>query len=121
MTGRVPAFLVDAAFVVLFATLGRATHAEGVTGGGVDSVAWPFLVALALGWAVVRARGRWPLAVADGVLVWLVTALVGLAVRVAAGGGFAVSFGAVTLVVLGVFLVGWRVLRRVARRPARAG
>lgn len=120
MTGRVAAFLVDAAFVVLFATLGRASHAEGVTAGGVTSVAWPFLLALALGWAVVRARGRWPLTVPDGVLVWLVTALVGLAVRVAAGGGFAVSFGIVTLLVLGAFLVGWRVLSRLLLRPGPA-
>jgi len=51
-----PAFFVDAAFVLLFAALGRASHSEGVSWSGVVGVAWPFLVALALGWAVAHRR-----------------------------------------------------------------
>jgi hypothetical protein len=45
--------------------------------------------------------------------VWLTTVVLGLVVRVLAGGGFAWSFGVVTLVVLGVFLMGWRYLSLV--------
>jgi hypothetical protein len=113
VTGRVVALLLDAAFVVLFAALGRASHAEGVTAAGVASVAWPFLVALGLGWVTAGAMGRWPVRLPGSATVWLVTVVVGLALRVATGGGFAVSFGVVTLLVLGLFLVGWRCAREV--------
>ena len=115
MRRAAPALLLDVLSVVLFATVGRASHAEGVTAGGVLAVAWPFLAALAAGWALVRARGAWPLAVGPAVPVWLVTTGLGLVLRVATGGGFAWSFGAVTLVVLGVLLVGWRCVREVVR------
>ena len=48
------AALLDAAFVVVFAAIGRASHAEDVL-GGLAVTAWPFLVALAAGWAVTLA------------------------------------------------------------------
>ncbi|WP_406830894.1 DUF3054 domain-containing protein [Pedococcus sp. KACC 23699] len=111
----VPAFLLDAAAVLLFATIGRASHEEGVTLGGVLLVAWPFLAALALGWALARARGAWPTGLPGSVVVWLTTVVVGLCLRVATGGGFAWSFAVVTLVVLGLFVVGWRCVREVGR------
>jgi hypothetical protein len=107
--------VLDVLSVLLFATVGRASHAEGLTAGGVLGVAWPFLTALAVGWGLVRARGAWPLSVGAAVPAWLVTACLGLALRVASGGGFAWSFGVVTLVVLGLFLVGWRCAREVRR------
>jgi hypothetical protein len=110
-----PALLVDVAFVLLFATLGRASHEEGLTVGGVLGVAWPFLAALVVGWVAARQRGAWPTRVRSSWLVWLVTALLGLALRVVAGGGFAWSFGVVTLLVLGLFLVGWRCAAEVVR------
>lgn len=115
MSAAVVAFLVDAALVLLFAVLGRASHAEGLTWTGVLGVAWPFLTALAVGWALARRRGAWPTGVAGSAVVWLVTVVLGLALRVATGGGFAWSFGLVTLVVLGFFLVGWRCIGEVAR------
>lgn len=118
MRRAVPAFLLDVAAVLLFATIGRASHAEGVTLAGVLLVAWPFLVALALGWAFARTRGGWPTRVRGSLVVWLTTVVVGLALRVATGGGFAWSFGVVTLLVLGVFLVGWRCVREVSRFAA---
>jgi hypothetical protein len=115
LRGRVAAFLVDAAFVLLFATIGRASHREGLTVTGVLEVAWPFLVALAVGWvAAVRLRG-WPVGVPGAEVVWLVTVVLGLGLRVLSGGGFAWSFGVVTLLVLGLFLVGWRCAVAVLR------
>jgi len=110
-----PAFLVDVAFVLLFATLGRLSHSEGLSLAGVPAVATPFLVALVLGWALARRRGPWPTRVPGSPLVWLVTVGVGLVLRVATGGGFAWAFGLVALVVLGVFLVGWRCAVEVVR------
>lgn len=115
MRAAVAGFLLDAALVLLFALLGRASHAEGLTWPGVLEVAWPFLVALAASWAVARRRGAWPTGVAGSPWVWVVTVVLGLALRVATGGGFAWSFGLVTLVVLGVFLVGWRCVGDVVR------
>ena len=115
LRGRVVAFVVDACFVLLFATVGRASHREGLTVGGVLEVAWPFLVALVVGWlAAVRLRG-WPVAVPGSEVVWLVTVVLGLGLRVLTGGGFAWSFGVVTLLVLGLFLVGWRCAVAVLR------
>ena len=45
----------------------------------------------------------------------VIRVVLGLALRVAAGGGFAWSFGLVTLLVLGLFLVGWRCAAEVLR------
>ena len=116
MRAAVAAFVVDAALVVAFATVGRASHDEAVSLTGILAVAWPFLVALVVGWAAARARGgSWPVRVPGSVIVWLVTSVLGLALRVLAGGGFAWSFGLVTLIVLGLFLVGWRCAVEVAR------
>ena len=110
-----PASIVDAAFVLLFATLGRISHTEGVGWAGVLGTAWPFLVALAVGWALARVRSGWPTRMQGSAAVWLVTVVLGLALRVATGGGFAWSFGLVALVVLGLFLIGWRCAVEVVR------
>jgi hypothetical protein len=110
-----PAFFVDAAFVLLFATLGRVSHEEGVTVGGVLGVAWPFLAALVVGWVAARVRGPWPTRMPAAWVVWLVTSLLGLLVRVVSGGGFAWSFGLVTVLALGLFLIGWRCAAEVTR------
>ncbi len=112
---RVVAYAVDALFIVLFATLGRMSHAEGVTWGGVLGVAWPFLVACAVGWVVASRVRAWPVRMPGSAVMWIVTVVLGLALRVATGGGFAWSFGLVTLLVLGFFLIGWRCAAEVAR------
>ena len=39
------ALVVDVALVLLFATIGRFSHEEGLTVSGVLGVAWPFVVA----------------------------------------------------------------------------
>jgi hypothetical protein len=109
------ALVVDVAFVLLFATIGRLSHDEGLTGAGVVGVAGPFVVALLVGWLVAWRRSGWPVRMRGSTTLWLVTAVLGLALRVATGGGFAWSFGIVTLVVLGLFLVGWRCAVEVLR------
>jgi hypothetical protein len=127
------AFGIDLAFVLLFTSIGRASHEEGVTITGVLGIAWPFVVALVVGWLVAQRHSGWPVRLPGSTTVWLVTAVLGLALRVATGGGFAWSFGVVPLVVLGVFLVGWRCAAEIgrflraratsrgARRGSRAG
>ncbi len=109
------ALIVDVAFVLLFATIGRISHAEGVTLGGVAGVAWPFVLALLVGWVIARQRSGWPVRMPGSLIVWLVTVVLGLLLRVATGGGFAWSFGLVTLLTLGLFLIGWRCAAEVFR------
>jgi len=109
------ALVVDLAFVLLFATIGRLSHEEGASVAGVHGVAWPFAAAQLVGWLVAHRRSGWPVRIPGSATVWLVTAVLGLVLRVATGGGFAWSFGVVTLVVLGLFLIGWRCSVEVVR------
>lgn len=131
------AFLADAAAVALFVAAGRRTHEASGFSGFLDTLR-PFLIALLIVWlgvfvwqAIAMARaaestdaldwraraarrlvGLWP----TGVLVWLVTAGGGLGLRAAGGGGLAGGFPYVTIGVLGMLLLGWRVVAMVVRR-----
>ena len=113
------AALADAACVVAFAALGRASHDEGSAVGGTLEVAAPFLVGGALGWAATRGW-REPLSVRTGAAAWAGALVVGMLLRnLAWDRGTAPSFVIVTAIVLGVLIVGWRLtLRRLRARPA---
>lgn len=110
-----PAWLaaaLDAACVLLFVVIGRASHAKGETLAGIASTAWPFLVGLALGWLAARAWRR-PLGlVPAGVGAWLGTVALGMVLRVVSGQGTAFAFILVALAFLGLFLLGWRALAK---------
>lgn len=110
---------VDLACVLVFAAIGRASHAEGLGLAGVGTTAWPFAAGLLLGWVLVlvvpAARAR-PLALLAGVLVWVPTVVVGMLLRVASGAGVQTSFVVVATIVLGVFLLGWRGVAALVRR-----
>lgn len=109
---------LDVVLVVVFAAVGRASHAEGVTLSGVVQTSWPFLVGLAVGWALVRWRsGDWPAHLGHGLTVWGCTVVVGMLLRVATGQGVAPTFVLVAAAVLAAFLLGSRVL--LAWRPRR--
>jgi hypothetical protein len=118
------AVVLDCCCVLVFVVIGRASHTQGESLAGIASTAWPFLAGLAGGWLAARTWRRpfvlWP----GGVGAWLGTVAVGMALRVVAGQGTAFAFVVVALVFLGLFLLGWRVLARVAARrrwPAEAG
>lgn len=120
-TAVVGAAVADVLFVVLFAVIGRASHEEDLSLGGVAETAWPFLVGLVAGWLVTLAW-RAPLApVRTGLGIWAVTVAGGMLLRAVVGQGVVVAFVIVASVVLLVFLVGWRgivtLVRR--RRPSR--
>jgi len=110
---------LDVVLVLVFVLIGRASHDEADTAAGIVTTAWPFLVGLVVGWAVMRAW-RAPLALAwTGVGVWVATVVVGMLLRVVSGQGTALSFVIVATIVLGVFLLGWRALARLGRRGRR--
>jgi len=101
--------LADVCCVLAFVVIGRASHSDGETLAGIASTAWPFLAGLACGEVAARAW-RQPLAlVPAGVGAWLGAVVVGQALRVLAGQGTALAFIVVSLLFLGVFLLGWRV------------
>jgi hypothetical protein len=102
--------LVDLLAVLVFAAIGRRSHAEGITAADVASTAWPFATGAAAGW--VAARGwRAPTSVrATGVPVWVGAVVGGMLLRRATGEGTATSFVVVTSIFLGTALLGWRAL-----------
>ena len=106
------ASVADGAAILLFAAVGRLSHAEGVTPLGVLDVAWPFLAGGALGTLAGRTWRR-PAALSSGLAVWAGTVGGGMLLRALTGGGVPVPFVIVAAVVLAVLLLGWRLCYRV--------
>lgn len=118
-----PAVIVDAVLVLIFAVIGRASHDESPA--GFLLTAWPFLVALIVGHvlaALLPGRPRRPWSVLWGVVVWVVTVAGGMLLRVAAGDTAQLAFIIVATLTLGVLLVGWRAVTALLRhgRASRA-
>lgn len=116
-------FLIDAVLVVVFATFGRGAHSEGLGAAQVWGTAWPFLVGLVAGWVLVLAARRALTAVRTGVVLWVVTLVVGMVIRGLGDGRVPHwSFMIVAGIATGVFLIGWRAIRAaiVRRRSSTA-
>jgi hypothetical protein len=115
------AFLLDLVAVVVFVLVGRRTHHEDAGFVGFLHVAWPFAAALVLGWFVSRAD-RAPLAWGRVAIVWAVTVVAGMLLRITVEGhDFKVSFTIVATLFLGACFFGWRlVYRTVMRRRSAA-
>ena len=110
------ALAADLAFVVLFCTIGRRSHDEGLTITGVLETAWPFLAGAGVGWVASRGWRR-PTALAPtGVVVWLATVVVGMLLRKATGQGTALSFIIVASVTTAILLLGWRAAAALRNR-----
>ena len=108
--------LADVCCVLVFVVIGRANHHAGETLAGVASTAWPFLAGLAVGEVATRAWRR-PLAlVPTGVGVWAGTVAGGQVLRVISGQGTEAAFIVVSLLFLGLFLLGWRLAVRMSAR-----
>jgi hypothetical protein len=108
------ASVADGAAILVFAAVGRLSHAEGVTPLGVLEVAWPFLAGGAVGTLAGRTWRR-PGSLPSGAAVWAGTLVGGMLLRALSGGGVQLSFVMVAAVVLAVLLFGWRLLYRVLR------
>lgn len=112
---RATALILDAAVVLIFTGLGRNTHDESAGALALLSTAWPFLIGLAVSWAVLRGlqqterfRDLKPTSLQVGVGVWISTVCLGMLLRTLSGAGTAVPFVTVAFVVLGLGFIGWR-------------
>jgi hypothetical protein len=104
----VAAVFADVVFVIVFCTIGRRSHAEGITITGVAETAWPFLAGTAVGWVAVRGWQRPTTLAPTGLVVWLCTVVIGMLLRKATSQGTAVSFVVVASLVTAILLLGWR-------------
>jgi hypothetical protein len=109
------AALTDVICVLVFCAVGRRSHAEGLTAAGVAETAWPFLTGTAVGWLLARGWRRPTDPAPTGLIVWIATVTVGMALRRLSGQGVAVSFVVVASTVTAVLLLGWRLLTRLTR------
>jgi len=125
-TGRTPnapgpgvvflSLAVDAALVIIFAAIGRGSHARAATITGLGETAWPFLAGLAVMWLVTLAW-RHPLRVVrTGIPLWVGTVALGMLLRALSGQGTALPFVIVATLTLALLLVGWRVLAVLTRK-----
>lgn len=109
-------FAIDVVLVLIFALSGRSSHEESLTFTGILQTAAPFLIALTVLTALSRpwtSHSRiWP----TGVLIWVGTVVLGLALRVLFGATAALPFIIVATIVLGVFLIGRRIATTLASR-----
>jgi peptidoglycan/LPS O-acetylase OafA/YrhL len=102
------ALLADIVCVIVFATIGRRSHAEGLTVAGIAQTAWPFLAGTAVGWLLIGGWRRPFTVIPTGVAVWVCTVVVGMLLRKATSAGVATSFVVVASVATAVLLLGWR-------------
>ena len=109
------AFGLDVLSVVLFVAVGRRNHNLGNTVAGVVEVALPFLIALIVAWTTGQAW-RKPFVLSTGVIVWLITVVLGLLLRnLVFDRGIALAFVIVATLTLGFLHVGWRAIFRLVR------
>ena len=86
------ALLADIVCVIVFCTIGRRSHAEGLTVAGIAQTAWPFLAGTGVGWLLIRGWRQPITVIPTGVVVWVCTVVVGMLLRKATSAGVAGEF-----------------------------
>ncbi|QZH62070.1 DUF3054 domain-containing protein [Mycolicibacterium farcinogenes] len=114
------ALVADLICVVVFCTIGRRSHAEGITVAGVAETAWPFLTGTLVGWLLARGWQRPTSLAPTGVVVWVSTVVVGMVLRKLTSAGVAVSLIVVASLVTAALLLGWRAAFAALRRRQSA-
>ena len=110
----------DVASVMVFVIAGRSNHGAEESATGVLHTAGPFLIALVLGWAVMRAWQD-PVSLRVGAGVLAVTVVGGMALRrFVFDDGTQASFVLVAAAFLALFLLGWRAGALLAARNQTA-
>ena len=98
--------LIDVVVVMLFIYAGRETRGIALLDDVLEAV--PFILGILTGWLVGRVWRAPRLVLWPGIIVWVSTVVVGLAVRVLIGAPTDSRFMFITFISLGVFLLGWR-------------
>lgn len=107
---------IDAVLVIVFAAIGRGSHARDATLAGLFETAWPFLAGLAVVWVLTVAWKR-PLSVlTTGIPLWIGTVAFGMLFRALSGQGTAIAFVIVATLTLALLLVGWRLVAALLRK-----
>lgn len=106
----------DAALVLLFAGVGRGSHAREANVLGLFETAWPFLLGLAITWISARISSHPTAPLRSGVPVWIGAVGIGLLLRAMTGAGVALPFVLVAIGTLAVMLVGWRLVVALIQR-----
>ncbi|MDO5677109.1 MAG: DUF3054 domain-containing protein [Propionibacteriaceae bacterium] len=116
---RAVPIIVDLVCVVIFAIIGRASH--GLDPAGVLSTAWPFLVACVVAWVAIVLVKLEGFGWREALIVWLVTVIGGMALRLLSGDTAAWAFVIVATLTLALAFFGWRIIYCLAvKRRARA-
>jgi Protein of unknown function (DUF3054) len=102
------ALLADIVAVIVFCTIGRRSHAEGLTLSGIAQTAWPFLAGTGVGWLLIGGWRRPFTVIPTGLVVWVCTVVVGMLLRKATSAGVQTSFVVVASLATAVLLLGWR-------------
>jgi Protein of unknown function (DUF3054) len=117
---RIPALAIvaDVVAVVVFAAIGRMSHAQPDDLLGLVGTAAPFLVGVVAMWAtpVVRAH---PVGARAALTVWAGTVVIGLLLRAGFTDRLPMTFAMITAVSLAVLMLGWRSLSAVVSLRAR--
>lgn len=107
-----PAVAGDIAAIGIFALLARIAHRSEempLTVGGWLSTTWPFALGVLLGWAVVLLTGKDGRRLGGGVMIWLITVIVGLSIwGVKHGQAPHWSFMIVAGSMSALLMLGWR-------------
>lgn len=112
----VAALLTDVVCVVVFCSIGRRSHEEGLTLAGIAETAWPFVTGTLAGWLAARAWQRPASLYPAGLIIWVCTVVIGMLLRKATSAGTASSFIVVASVTTAVLLLGWRAIATVLAR-----
>ena len=110
------ALFADVACVIVFCTIGRRSHAEGLTVAGIAQTAWPFLAGTGVGWLLIGGWRRPFTVIPVGMVVWVCTVVVGMVLRKVTSAGVSASFVVVASVSTAVLLLGWRAAAALFQR-----
>jgi hypothetical protein len=110
------ALFADIVCVIVFCTIGRRSHAEGLTVAGIAQTAWPFLAGTAVGWLLIGGWRKPFTVIPVGIVVWVSTVVVGMVLRKETSAGVSTSFVVVASVSTAVLLLGWRAAAALFRR-----
>ena len=111
---RLVPLALDLLAVIVFAIAGRASH--GLDPMGLFATAWPFLAATMVAWVALWALADDGYGIRAAVVVWLITLLGGMALRLLSADTAATAFVIVATLFLAGAFGGWRLIAHAVRR-----